>query len=147
MATFSAVTRQHVLQAIAEYDDRGREAFLGVYGFQPSPTATFVHEGKTYDSKGVLGVAHRYATGRAALSEELSGDDATADLLRKCGFDVAEAPGVPRVEARTTAARSAASRPAAARPARRPAAVERPPVICPTCFTALPGTGQCDNCA
>ena len=33
VATFSSVTRQHILQAIAEHDTRGSEHFLGVYGF------------------------------------------------------------------------------------------------------------------
>ena len=148
MATFSAVNRQHILEAIAEYDDRGRDAFLGVYGLQPSPRDSLVHDGKTYDSTAVLGVAHRYATGRLATSEEISGGKyAPAEILRKHGFDVTEPAGASASRTRTTSARSTASRPAATRTTRRPAAEERPPVICPTCFTQLPGTGQCDNCA
>ena len=37
MATFSSVSRQNVLQAIAEYDSRGDTGFLDVYGFEPFP--------------------------------------------------------------------------------------------------------------
>lgn len=66
MATFSSVTRQHVLQAIAEYDARGAEEFGSVYGFEPSSDHVLVHEGSRYDARAVLAVAHKYATGRLA---------------------------------------------------------------------------------
>ena len=45
MATFSAVTGQHILAAIAECDERGSENFLGVYGFEPSAGRWLAHEG------------------------------------------------------------------------------------------------------
>ena len=67
MATFSAVNRQHILQAIAEYDERGGENFLGVYGFGPSLEYWLVHEGRQYDSKAILGVAHKYAPAASRL--------------------------------------------------------------------------------
>ena len=70
---FSRVDRPHVLQALAEYDELGGEAFLDTYGFKPARTYLLVHDGKSYDSKAVLGVAHRYATGVAATSEDFSG--------------------------------------------------------------------------
>jgi hypothetical protein len=146
VATFSAVTRQHILKALAEYDDRGKDAFLGVYGFSSSPASTLVHDDKVYDAKAVLGVAHRYATGRVAMAEELEGGkiDPIA-ILRKHGFEVA---GAPKASAaapkRATRTRTAAPK---AAPARRPAPEDRPLAICPTCFTALPATGICDECA
>lgn len=148
MATFSAVTRQHILQAIAEYDDRGRDAFLGVYGFTPSPARALVHEGRTYDATAILGVAHRYATGRLATPDELDGGKvAVTTILRKRGFEAtgatadAPAPRPARASARTatgTATRTA--------PTRRASEPERPAAICPTCFMALPATGVCDSC-
>ncbi len=139
MATFSAVTRQHILAAIAEYDDRGRESFLGVYGFTPSPRHTLTHEGRTYDSTAILGVAHRYATGRLATPEELdAGKVSPGAILRKHGFQAsgptADAPA--RRPARTP------ERPRA----RRAAEPEKPEAICPTCYMAMPATGVCDNC-
>jgi hypothetical protein len=137
------VTRQHILQAITEYDDRGRESFLGVYGFTPSPGRTLVHDGRTYDATAILGVAHRYATGRLATPDELEGGKvAVATILRKRGFEAngaaAETPArtLARTSARTT--RTA--------PARRASEPEEPPAICPTCFMALPATGVCDSC-
>jgi len=132
VATFSAVTRQHILQAITEYDARGAENLLGVYGFTPSTRDTFLHEGRTYDAKAVLGVAHRYATGRAATTDELSGGKVdTSSLLRKRGFEV---------PARATVAMPRK------RPARQSDVPEPAPAICPTCSMTLPGTGICDEC-
>ncbi|GAA4622560.1 hypothetical protein [Cellulomonas oligotrophica] len=148
MATFSAVTRQHILQAIAEYDTRGRDDFLGVYGFTPSTAATFEHEGRSYESGAVLGVAHRHATGRLATSDEFASSvDAASSILRKRGFEVtapAARPAAPvRAEPRK---RTQSAQPA--KPARKSnAAPEAPPVLCPTCSMVLPATGFCDYCA
>jgi hypothetical protein len=145
VATFSSVTRQHILQAIEEHDDRGADAFVGVYGYTRTPGHTFLHEDRMYDSKALLGVAHKYATGRPAPVEDL--DDAKCDdatILRKHGFDViapvAAAPSAPAAKAAPR--RKAAS----AAPARKPAAPEPVEIICPTCFTVLPATGVCDEC-
>ncbi|NNU26230.1 hypothetical protein [Isoptericola sediminis] len=139
MATFSSVTRTHVLSAIAEHDDRGAAAFLGVYGFTPTPGVTLTHEGQAYDATALLAVAHRYATGRAALPEEMTGGKvAVGTLLGKRGFDVTGAPS-----SRTTARRTTASRPATPRKAPEP---EKPTPVCPSCFMALPATGVCDSC-
>lgn len=151
MATFSSVSRQHVLQAIAEHDDRGADAFLGVYGFEATPGETFSHEGRTYDARAVLAVAHRYATGRAATPEELRSAP-TGTLLTRRGFEVAGPVAAPRTTSATrsaTRSSAGASPRRAAKPAttpRRPAPEDRPLAICPTCFTALPATGVCDTC-
>jgi hypothetical protein len=137
VATFSAVTRQHILQAIAEHDSRGADDFLGVYGFTPG-SYPLVHEGRRYDSVAILGVAHRYATGRLASADEV-GTVATA-LLRKRGFEVDEP-----MSARRPAPASAPRRAPATR--RAPVTPERVDPVCPTCATVLPGTGICDYCS
>lgn len=153
MATFSAVTRQHILQAIAEYDSRGRDDFLGVYGYDQSVGYTLEHDGRTYDPAAVLGVAHRYATGRLAPSHEFSDGLAGATaILRKRGFDVTEPasarPAVVAPARRAPAARktAAATRPST-RTTTRAAAPERPVAMCPTCSMVLPATGICDYCS
>lgn len=152
MATFSGVTRQHVLQAIAEYDSRGRDGFLGVYGYAPTPGYAIVHEGASYDLAAVLGVAHRFATGRLAPSDEVVGSIASAaTILRKRGFEVTEQGGSSAARSsrtttrapRTTTPRSTSSR---ATTSRRSAAPEPVVAICPTCSTTLPATGVCDFC-
>ncbi len=149
MATFSSVTRQHVLQAIAEYDSRGGEEFLEAYGFAPSGDHPLVHEGRQYDPRAILGVAHRFATGRLATSEEFhDGVQGAAAILRKRGFEVTEPAGTQRASLPRTARRATprASRPTARPGARSAAARETPPAICPTCSMALPATGVCDTC-
>ncbi|NUU17241.1 hypothetical protein HP550_08250 [Cellulomonas humilata] len=135
MATFSAVTRQHILQAIAEYDSRGGDDFLGVYGFAPGGYP-LLHEGRSYDSTAILGVAHRYATGRLASADEV-GTGGSA-VLRKRGFDVTEPPSVRRAPV-APVRRAPATRRATAAP-------ERVAAICPTCAMVLPATGICDDC-
>ncbi len=90
MPDFSAVTREHVLLAVDEYDRLGDEDFLTEHGFEKAPAYVLRNGGKDYDSKAVLGVAHGYATGKAASSQEFSGGkEGAAKVLRALGFDVA----------------------------------------------------------
>lgn len=89
MPKWSDVSRAHVLSAIEEYDRLGREAFLNEYGFRPSRGYELVHDGRSYDSKAVLGVAHRYATGTQARWDEFNGGKTgAAKVLRALDFDV-----------------------------------------------------------
>ncbi|NCT92584.1 hypothetical protein GXB85_16745 [Cellulomonas sp. APG4] len=147
MATFSSVTKQHVLTAIAEHDERGAEAFCALYGFTPSSDSTIVHEGRRYDTRAVLAVAHRHATGRLATPEEFrSSLQAAVGVLQRRGFEVvgpAAARTAPARASSTRTPRTASSRPAARRTTTR----EDTPSICPTCSMALPATGVCDMCA
>ncbi|HEY5853979.1 MAG TPA: hypothetical protein VIW24_07990 [Aldersonia sp.] len=159
MATFTSVTRENILQAIAEYDSRGADDFLGVYGYVPSDGYDLVHEGRSYDPKAILGVAHRYATGFLVPSGEFSsGDKGAAVILRKRGFEVTEPVVAPRVVPAPAGSPRAASpraradgtatkrKPAAKKPTRR--AVAEPVVkLCPTCSMVLPNTGICDYCS
>ena len=140
VATFSSVTRHNVLQAIAEYDERGGEEFLDLYGFAPVPGYAVVHEGRSYDARAVLGVAHRFATGRLATSEEFHGGMQSAvSILRKRSFEVTEPASAPRAApVRATRTRTPVVRAAATR--------EAEPAICPTCLMTLPATGICDDC-
>ena len=154
MATFSSVTGQHVLQAIEEYDSRGADDFLAVYGFTPQPMWTIRHDGRTYDLAAIVGVAHRYATGRMATSDDLDGSlPSAAAILRKRGFDVTDPSGVtssaPAPAVRAAAAPRARRTSTSAAPAkpRRASEPERVAPVCPTCSMTLPGTGQCDYCS
>jgi len=149
VATFSSVTRQHVLAALAEHDARGAEEFLAVYGFEPG-AGTVTHEDRTYDARAILGVAHKFATGRLARQEEFHGDLQATGLLSKRGFEVTEPASARRAAPAAPSSRAPraprAPRAAAARPTRTPAREDRPLAICPSCFTALPATGVCDTC-
>ena len=141
--------RQHVLQALEEYDARGGEEFLDAYGFESLPGYALVHEGQSYDLRAVLGVAHRFATGRLATSDDFgSGMGGPVAILRKRGFQVAEpavaarpapvrSPRAPRTSQGTRTHRTSVAR------STREFAV----AICPTCSMTLPATGVCDYCS
>lgn len=147
VATFSAVTRQHILQAMAEHDARGADDFLGVYGY-PAGGTTVEHDGRTYRVTAVLGVAHRYATGRLASADEFhGGEDAALALFGRRGFAVPVPAAAAPAPARAPRAKAPA-RPRAAAPARPRANAPReaPVVTCPTCSMVLPATGICDDC-
>jgi hypothetical protein len=89
MAMFDAVTQDHVRQAIDECDELGSETFLRRYGFGAAREYVLWHDGRSYDSKAILGVGQRYATGTAARSDDFRGGKQGAALvLRDLGFDV-----------------------------------------------------------
>ena len=84
------VTRPAVLAAIAEHDRIGRDSFLTKYGYGQARSYLLLHEGKSYDSKAILGVAHGYLEGREPLqAQEFSGGEQTvARRLKALGFEV-----------------------------------------------------------
>jgi hypothetical protein len=138
MVAFSAVTRQHVLAAISEYDEVGQDAFLGRYGFAPSREHVVRHANQSYDSKALLGASVGYATGTAATPAEFtSSKTAAAKVLRDLDFDVLSPEKADTVVAvpTTTIAN-----------ARRTNGIEPVVAICPTCFLAVSANGACDNC-
>lgn len=69
----------------------GQEAFLAKYGFDRARSYLLIHDGKSYDSKAVVGAAHGVGSGNRPLSAgEFSGGEATIGrLLRRLGFAVA----------------------------------------------------------
>ena len=84
------ITRQAVLAAIAEYDRVGQPAFLSRYGFDPARLYTLVYDGRSYDSKAIVGAAHGFLPGEKPLAaRHFSGGEATVGrLLRRLGFTV-----------------------------------------------------------
>jgi len=144
--SFDAVTRIHVLSAIREYDELGAETFLSTYGFGPAREYALRHRGRLYDSRAILGVAHRYATGTVAGSDEFSGGkDGAAKWLAGLEFEVVSvgSDGKPAARARTSTPRPAAPRKVT------PRSTKPEPVVhlCPTCYTQLPASGVCDYCS
>ncbi|MER7619913.1 HNH endonuclease [Streptomyces sp. NPDC126503] len=78
---------QDVLKAMAEYDELGRDRFLSKYGYMPSTGYLLIHEDRTYDSKAIAGVAHKFSQGRALRPDELSGGRShAARWLARQGF-------------------------------------------------------------
>ena|ERR1700688_914833 len=86
------LTSSSVHQAIAEFDEIGRDAFLNRYGYKRSRGYFIVYNGARYDSKAVAGAAHGYLPGQlqALKPNEFSGGERTvAKRLRELGFTVA----------------------------------------------------------
>ena len=86
------ITRQAVLQAIRECDSDGRENFLKNNGFGYARTYWLIYDGRRYDSKAIIGVAHKYARCDLASSKwrkSFSGGKATVQrILENLTFTV-----------------------------------------------------------
>lgn len=69
--------------AISEFNRLGREAFLRTYGFGTAKDYMLLVDGKEYDSKAIVAVAHKYlpGDGRPLKHNELSGG--LGDAVRK----------------------------------------------------------------
>src|SRR4051794_33213478 len=91
MGMWDAVRREHVLEAIQEYDALGQPAFLARHGFGPARAYQLIVSGRSYDSKAVLGAAYRLATGQRISSHDFNGgvgSNGAATVLRRLGFEV-----------------------------------------------------------
>lgn len=78
-----------VLQAIEEFDIKGREAFLAEYGFKKARTYMLSYGGKLYDSKAIVGVAYGKQHGRPLTPNDLGGGkDKAVKYLSRLGFQV-----------------------------------------------------------
>jgi 5-methylcytosine-specific restriction enzyme A len=91
------LTQREILQAVAEYDRIGRGRFLEKYAFGPARSYLLVVDGKTYDSKAIVGAAHGYLADREPLApSDFSGGAATVGrVLTGLGFEVSQAgPGL-----------------------------------------------------
>ena len=89
MAFWDVVAEHHVRRAVAEYDRLGQDEFLAHYGFGRATAYLLIVDGKAYDSKAILGVAYRLATGKPMGPHDFSGGvHGAAGVLRRLGFDV-----------------------------------------------------------
>ncbi|WP_168706199.1 HNH endonuclease signature motif containing protein [Gordonia paraffinivorans] len=90
----SDITRNDVLKAIRTYDELGAEEFLSRYGFAPARQYRIAENGRLYDSKAIVGVAHGYATGKFLRSGDFSGGRETVvKALEPLGFSFAPEAG------------------------------------------------------
>ena len=91
------LSRREILQAVAEYDRLGQVRFLEKYEFGAARSYRLVVDGKTYDSKAIVGAAHGFLPGQEPLTaHDFSGGAATVGrLLSRLGFEVTQAvPGL-----------------------------------------------------
>jgi Swt1-like HEPN len=89
---WSRVAHADVVRAIEEYDRLGQEQFLAKYGFGRATAYLLIYRGRNYDSKAILGVAYKFATGVRIGAQDFSGGVyGAAGVLRKLGFEVRNA--------------------------------------------------------
>jgi 5-methylcytosine-specific restriction protein B len=83
-------SRDAVLDAIAEYDQLGQRAFLDKYGFSQSREYLLRHDGREYDSKAIVGVAHGLQNPELGPLEsaEFNGGEPVISKLASLGFTV-----------------------------------------------------------
>ena len=87
------IRHEHVLQAIEECNQCGRDKFLEKHGFYKSINIWLVHNGQSYDSKAIVGVAHGYARPDLGplTSGDFSGGGVLKTRLKRLGFGVKHA--------------------------------------------------------
>ena len=87
------IRREHVLRAIEKCDEYGRDEFLEKYGFRGAISTWLVHNGRNYDSRAIIGVAHGYARPDlgSLTSSDFSGGEPVKTRLEKLGFRVEHA--------------------------------------------------------
>jgi hypothetical protein len=89
VAFWDPVQPSHVRQAAAEYDKLGQDKFLARHGFGRARAYQLILDGKSYDSKAILGVAYELATARPLTSDDFSGGaQGAAGVLRAMGFEI-----------------------------------------------------------
>jgi hypothetical protein len=92
VAFWDPVQPHHVRQAAAEYDQLGQDDFLAFHHFGRATAYLLILDDKSYDSKAILGVAYKYATGRSLGPHDFSGGvhgRGAARVLRVLGFEIA----------------------------------------------------------
>jgi hypothetical protein len=90
MHNWETVTREHVLAVLDEYDKIGREVFLTRHGFGTEREYVLWHDGRSYDSKAVLGVAYGRASAQVARSDDFTGGkNGAVRILSDLDFTIA----------------------------------------------------------
>src|SRR4051812_41251227 len=83
-------SREAVIEAMAEYDRRGRDGFLEQYGFRPARDVLVLHEGRRYDSKPIVAAAHghQHPDLGPLRHTDFNGGRPTISKLEELGFEV-----------------------------------------------------------
>jgi hypothetical protein len=86
---WDAVTRDHVVRALQDYDRLGPEKFFSAHGFAPTTTYDLVWDERRYPPKAILGTAYELATGQRLASGDFEGGKSGAvKVLGQLGFTV-----------------------------------------------------------
>jgi putative restriction endonuclease len=91
MALADLSSRTAVLAAVREFDQLGRDGFLGQYGFGRARQYFLEIDGKLYDSKAIVGAAHGYEfpdEGPLGWDDFSGGEYTVQRKLEELGFSV-----------------------------------------------------------
>lgn len=151
MSLLNSIDRDHVLTAIETWDTAGGGNYMLVRG--GVSTHVLLHLGREYDAAAIAGIAHGLATGRTLSPADIpGGSEGAGKALTRLGFDIRDDSPPGASKTRPTPTRASAPRRTAPvrntgtpRPT-RVAASDKPDVLCPRCFIAVPATGICDTC-
>jgi putative restriction endonuclease len=89
--SLSNITREAVIDAIHEYEEKGKDNFLAEYGFHEARQYFLIYDGKEYPSKAIVGVAHKYVSSdnKPLEPSEFSGGKNTVERkLKDLGFNI-----------------------------------------------------------
>jgi hypothetical protein len=150
VSLLNSIDRDHVLTAIETWDAAGGGNYMLVRG--GVSTHVLLHLGREYDAAAIAGIAHGLATGRTLTPADIpGGSEGASKALTRLGFDIRDdsPPGASKTRTpstRVSAPRASARASSPSTPRPRVAASDRPDVLCPRCWIALPATGICDQC-
>jgi hypothetical protein len=91
MALKDVTDRRAIEEAVIEFDDLGRQAFLKKYGFRQAGQYFLVKAGRLYDSKAIVGAAHgfQFPDQGPLRAHQFSGGEKTVKRkLEDLGFTV-----------------------------------------------------------
>lgn len=134
---------KEVEKAIDEFESMGREAFLKQYRFGKARMFVLIHNGRSYDSKAIVGTAYGHQFGMPLTPTDFSeGQTTVVPKLAELGFRVVaieldeqstalpeEVPDSPREGARRSVAVNSFER----SPAARAACIEQHGSVCAIC--------------
>jgi hypothetical protein len=84
-------SKEAILRAVDEFNRSTREKFLQDYGFGKARSYFLIADGKKYDSKAIVGIAHGYefpSLGPLKSSEFSGGELTVKKKLEELGFEV-----------------------------------------------------------
>lgn len=86
----SDITKEAVELALAEFDHLGDRDFLSKYGFMNAKRYWLVHDGKSYPSKAIAGVAHKFVAGQTLLASPTftGGEGTVVKKLKQLGYSI-----------------------------------------------------------
>lgn len=88
--TRGEIGREAVLKALGEFDRAGRDGFLEHHGFDRAERYYVQYDGRLYDAKAILNVAHHHEHG-ALPDPVISGGRAHSNrLLAALGFAIVD---------------------------------------------------------